>query len=456
MKHEPIVAISTARARAAIGIVRLSGEGLDAILKQVFRPRGSHGDIWTRLWDRRPHLGDFLGERGETLDEGLLLAMRGPRSFTGEDVVELHGHGNPWLLERLVGACLAAGARAAEPGEFTRRAYLNGRMDLIQADAVAQLIHASSERGLKAAQRLLSGELSRVLDELRHRIVDVMKWVEMAIDFPEEDVDPASDEQLLGMLREILRTVNGLIVSFRQGHRARAGARVVLCGRANVGKSSLFNQLLGFKRSIVADVPGTTRDVVDAELELEGMLVRVQDTAGLRETLDVLEEEGMGMTHEAIGGAELAVLVVDGSLPPSEDDRAVLETLSRLGAEWFGVHNKADMGLHPGWERMEGRWLDVSARSGEGLEALRQELVTRLVGADMGEGLLLTSRWQKEILERLVLNVEGAMGVIQAGMSPEATAFELYEALDRIDEVTGGHGREDVMNRVFAEFCLGK
>lgn len=452
MKHEPIVAISTARARAAIGIVRLSGEGLEGILARVFRPRGKRVD----LWDRHPHLGDFLGESGETLDEGLLLAMRGPRSFTGEDVVELHGHGNPWLLERLVNACIAAGARAAEPGEFTRRAYLNGRMDLIQADAVIQLIHASSERGLKAAQRLLSGELSRTLQDVQHRIIDVMKWVEMAIDFPEEDVDPASDGQLIGMLQELLGIVRRLIQSFRQGHRARAGARVVLCGRANVGKSSLFNQLLGFRRSIVADVPGTTRDVVDAELELEGMLVRVQDTAGLRETLDFLEEEGIGMTHEAIGGAELAILVVDGSEAPTRDDEAVLSTLARLTVEWIGVWNKADRGLHGAWSVIPGEWLSLSARSGEGLERLRELLVSRLVGREGGEGLLLTSRWQKEILERLVLNLEGAIRVIEAGMSPEATAFELYEALDRLDEVTGGNGREDVMNRVFAEFCLGK
>lgn len=452
MTRDPIVAVSTARARAAIGIVRISGDNLAPIVARVFHSKKPLDS----LSDRRPHLGTFLSEHGDPLDEGLLLWMKGPRSFTGEDVVELQGHGNPWILERIVNSVLAAGARAAQPGEFTRRAYLNGRMDLIQADAVIQLIHASSERGLQAARRLLNGALSQQLAGIQDRIVDVLKWVEMAIDFPEEDIDPASDAHLLDTLQSVRLEITRLITSFRQGHRARAGARVVLCGRANVGKSSLFNQLLGFRRSIVADSPGTTRDIVDAELELEGFLVRVQDTAGLRETLDVLEEEGIGMTREALGSADLVVLVVDGSRPPTEDDRAVLATVVRVGVPWLGILNRQDLGCDETWTTLPGQWLSTSARTGEGLETVRQALVQRLVGEEVGEAVLLTSRWQKEILEHLLQNIDGAIGVITSGMLPTATAYELYEALDRLDEMTGGHGRDDVMNRVFAEFCLGK
>lgn len=453
-----IVALSTPRGRAALGVVRVSGpaEKVERVVSGVFRSRGKRLERVEQLADRRPHLGEFLGEQGEVLDEGLLLWMRGPRSFTGEDVVELHGHGNPWLLERLVNAVLSAGARAAQPGEFTQRAYLNGRMDLIQADAVAQLIHASSERGLKAAQRLLSGELSERLQALRQRLVEVLKWVEMAIDFPEEDVDPASDERLLELLRRGMEEVEGLLKSYRQGQRARVGVRVVLCGRANVGKSSLFNALLGYRRSLVADVPGTTRDVVDAELELGGVLVKLHDTAGLRESVDVLESEGMGMTREVLGGAELAVWVVDGSRPPTGEDEEVAKVLSRVGVEWVGVKNKRDEGEVVGWEGFEGEWISVSAREREGLEQFREVLTRRLVGEGGEEGLLLTSRWQKEILERLVEHLSGAMRAIEHGMTPEVTAYELYASLDRLDEITGGQGREEVMNRVFADFCLGK
>lgn len=453
-----IVALSTPRGRSAIGVVRLSGprEKLAPVVARLFRPRVRRIQQVSDLADRRPHLGAFLSELGEVLDEGLLLWMPGPRSFTGEDVVELHGHGNPWLLERLVNAALSVGARAAQPGEFTQRAYLNGRMDLIQADAVAQLIHASSERGLKAAQRLLNGELSERLGALRVLLVEVLKWVEMAIDFPEEDVDPASDERLLELLGQALDEVEGLLKSYRQGQRARQGVRVVLCGRANVGKSSLFNALLGYRRSLVADVPGTTRDVVDAEVELGGLLVKLHDTAGLRESVDVLESEGMGLTREALGGAELAVWVVDGSQPPTGEDEEVGRVLTRVGVEWLGVKNKVDLGESKGWSGYGGEWVVLSARVQEGVERLREVLVRRLAGEGGEEGLLLTSRWQKEILERLVEHIRGAMGAIEQGLTPEVTAYELYASLDRLDEVTGGQGREEVLNRVFADFCLGK
>jgi tRNA modification GTPase len=398
----------------------------------------------------------MLDEQGQVLDEGLLLWMEGPNSYTGEDVVELHCHGNPWILERLVNVALVAGARAAEPGEFTKRAFLNGKMDLIQADAVIQLINASSERALRAARRLLSGQLSMQIEAVHGALVDVLKWVEMSIDFPEEEIEAATEEELLGSLRSISDELSRLVDSFRRGHRARGGARLVLCGRANVGKSSLFNRLLGYRRSIVADVPGTTRDVVEAWTELQGLALQLQDTAGVRETLDVLEEEGIGMTHEAIGAAELALVVVDGSVEETADDRRVLEAVQRSGVEWLGVANKADLGTLESWCRQPGVWVKVSSRQGRGFEELQSLIVERLVGAEMGEEVLLTSQWQKDILDGARANILRAIEVILSGLSPETTAFELYEALDRLDEVRGGRGREDVMDRVFAEFCLGK
>ena len=390
------------------------------------------------------------------LDEGLLIWMRGPRSFTGEDVVEFHCHGNPWILERLVNAAMVRGARAAEPGEFTRRAYLNGRIDLIQADAVMQIISASSDRGLKAARRLLSGELSRRIESLQTKLVDVLKWLEMAIDFPEEDIEPASEAQMSMTLWNVSTELHTLIKSFRRGHRARQGARVVLCGRANVGKSSLFNALLGFRRSIVADIPGTTRDLVEASIELGGLCFYLQDTAGLRDTLDVLESQGIDMARDAIQGADLLLLVVDGSTAMTSEDEKALHAVKDSGLGWLGVLNKCDQGSALEWAAMEGSWVPVSAQSNEGISRLQDLLLETMVGAEEGEELLLTSRWQKEVLERLLGNVETARSVMLSGLSPEATAFELYEALDRIDEIRGGSGRTDVMNRVFAEFCLGK
>jgi tRNA modification GTPase len=439
-----------------VGIVRLSGGDLSHLVGALFVSKRSG----LALRDRRPHLGKIRDERGQVLDEGLLLWFAAPHSFTGEDVVELHCHGNPWILERIVLAALALGARAAQPGEFTRRAYLSGRLDLVQADAVMQLISASSEKGVQAARRLLNGELSRQIQAIQAGVIDVLKWLEMAIDFPEEDIEPASDAQLLLGLQGLEGQLQRLCSSFRQGNRVRQGVRVVLCGRANVGKSSLFNRLLGYRRSIVADVPGTTRDVVESRLELGGISVLLQDTAGIRETLDVLESEGIDLTREAIGGAELALLVVDGSSPRQAEDEQVLALLRSSHLEWIGVLNKCDRGIHTDWadllQATEERWLATSSSEGEGLDPLQVELTRRVEGGADGEALLITSRWQKELLEKMVENVRQAAVCIRDELTPEATAFELYECLDRVDELLGTNGREAVLDRIFADFCLGK
>lgn len=449
---EAIVAVSTAKGQAAIGIVRVSGRDLSSILARVFRPRSTA----TLLRDRKAHLGNFLDETGAVLDEGLLLWFASPASYTGEEVAELHAHGNPWILERMVRAIIASGARTAEPGEFTRRAYLNGKLDLIQADAVIQVIEASSSRALAAARRLLSGALSRRVMAWRERLIGVIAQVELQIDFPEEDELYADGDWLDAELSEIGAEVEALLTSFRQGSRARQGARVVLCGRPNVGKSSLFNALLGYRRSIVSPNAGTTRDMIDGEWELGGLRIRLQDTAGLRKTRDEVEEAGLEMTAEALQGADLALVVIDESTSGGPVPGEVMEQVKTAGVEWLGVKNKCDLRLDLAGSDAEDGWWRVSAITGEGLSELRDEIQRRLGSQEKEEELLLTALWQKEILEGLLSSLMAARKLIHNRMLPTALAYELMEGLSLLDRVTGNSSREDVMDRIFAQFCLGK
>lgn len=449
---DAIVAISTAMGRAAIGIVRLSGCRLEDIVYAIFLARRPG----VNLKDRRVHLGTFVDSRGRTLDEGLLVWMPGPRSYTGEDVVECHCHGNPWILQRLMEEAIVAGARCAEPGEFTKRAFLNGRIDLIQADAVIQMINSDSEQSLLAARRLFAGELSGKINGIRDVLTGVLANLEVMIDFPEESSQARPMGELTRKVSEALALARELEKSARDGERARLGVRVVICGRPNVGKSSLFNGLLGYRRAIVAGTPGTTRDVVEGSLELEGLRVHLQDTAGLRDDADEVEAVGIGIAKESVDHADLVLAVFDGSRPRDHEDDGIVGYIGGRSKKWLGVLNKSDLGIDHSWFGELPKWHVLSAAKGDGLEALKVSVGQMLMGEKFGERLMVTSRWQKEILTEVVGNLERCLESMESGLTAEASAFEMYEALEGLEKMLGAGGREEVISKVFSEFCIGK
>ncbi len=453
---DTIVAISTPLGRGAIGIVRMSGRGLDGIVSRLFRPAGggAEGGL-ERLKDRRFHLGEILDSSGQVLDTGMLVWMEGPRSYTGEDVVELHCHGNPWILERVVGAAIDAGARAAGPGEFTRRAFMNGKLDLVQAEAVARVIAADSERALEAARRVLAGELSERLRAVREELLRAIEHLEVAINFPEDEVDPEGADRVHERIQGAWEQIQLLVESHARALLVREGVRVAICGRPNVGKSSLLNALVGRRRALVSPEPGTTRDVVEARIDVDGVAVWLQDTAGMRKGAGGVETEGMALAWDAIEGADLAVLVVDGAEPVEDEDVALRRELVARGISFAVVLNKSDLGVRNEWAADEGV-LVVSAIEGAGLNALKERLAAVAGGGDAGAVAMVCAEWQRDLLSEVLGELGDAVGAWESGLSVEAVVFNLYNAVERLDRILGGDVREDVVDRVFADFCIGK
>lgn len=447
-----IVAIATGKVKSAIGIIRISGHNIDSLVKKIFQKKEKNAN----LKDRKHHLGNIIDENGFVVDSGLLIWMPSPKSFTGEDVVELNCHGNPLILEKVLHSAIKAGARLAEPGEFTRRAFLNNKIDLIQAESVIQLINASSNQALKIANKLLSGDLSKKISQIETDIINVLKWLEIRIDFPEEDIEMVSDNYLIDKLTSVEIEISDLIISFEQGKKIINGMKVVFCGRSNVGKSSIFNKILGFKRSIVTDVPGTTRDIVDCFAELDGVSIQIQDTAGIRNTEDQIEKEGITLSFDAIKSSDLVVFISDGSNPPSSEDIYVLDFIKKQKNETIFVLNKNDISIDTSWLALNEEFINVSAKTSEGLDILKKELIKKLIPELSEDKIVLTSYWQKEVFVKSFENIKKAKENIINSLSPESISFELYEMLDHLNEIRGINSRENVINAVFADFCLGK
>lgn len=433
-----IAAIATGPAAGGIGVLRLSGPAALAAARRV--AKGLPG----ALTPRHAYFARFSDAGGAVLDEGLVLYFEGPRSFTGEDVVELHAHGAPRLLSLLLGEVLKeAGVRLASPGEFTRRAFLSGRLDLARAEAVADLVAAESEAQVRAAAAQLSGELTARLQAVHAPLLALQADVEGALDFPEEAEGAEAGAQ--ARLDEALGAVRALAADARRGALIRRGARVVLYGPVNAGKSTLFNALAGAQRALVDAEPGTTRDTLEARLELSGLAVTLIDTAGLREHAGRLEALGIGRTREALAGADVAVLV----LPP--------EATAEQRAAWRGevdpsrrveVRGKADLGGG------EATLLAVSGQTGDGLEALRVLLADRL-GAGAASGVLASSERHVAALEAVEEALSRARAATEVA-TLEVVAGELGLALHALAEVTGEDASEALLDAIFQRFCLGK
>lgn len=442
---ETIAAIATAQGRGGIGVVRVSGPDLG---RMAFTLTGSLPK------PRLAVLTRFLDAAGKEIDEGISLYFPAPHSYTGEDVLELQGHGGPVVMQMLLRRCLELGARLAEPGEFTRRAFLNDKLDLAQAEAVADLIEASTTEAARSAVRSLSGEFSRKVHELVERLVSLRTLVEATLDFPEEEIDFPHQTDIIGQLGCLTEDVGRILGRARQGSLLRNGLYVVLAGQPNVGKSSLLNRLAGGERAIVTSVPGTTRDALRETIQVNGIPLHIVDTAGLRETEDEIERLGIARSWKEIERADVVLLMLDARLGMSSVDHAIAARLP-AEVEQIALFNKIDLaGQKARCEESTGKvsiWL--SAKTGEGLESLQRELL-RVAGWQAGTEDVFLAR------QRHLLALQGAREHLQDAEKKfrqfELLAEELRLAQEALSSITGEFTADDLLGEIFSRFCIGK
>nr|MBO2510929.1 tRNA uridine-5-carboxymethylaminomethyl(34) synthesis GTPase MnmE [Gammaproteobacteria bacterium] len=451
--RDTIAAVATAQGRGGVGIVRVSGPRARAIAITLsgLEPKPRHA-----------HYGPWYGDDGEVIDEGILLFFPGPHSFTGEDVLELQGHGGPVVLDMLLRRCLELGARQARPGEFSERAFLNDKLDLAQAEAIADLIEASSEQAARNALRSLQGEFSRRVHTLTEKLIALRIHVEAAIDFPEEEIDFLADGQVLGQLEEVRRYLAEVLHEAGQGALLRDGMTVVIAGRPNAGKSSLLNALAGREAAIVTDIAGTTRDVLREHIHIDGMPLHVVDTAGLRATDDQVERIGVERALKAIEEADRVLLVVDSTSPEAADPFALWpEFLDRRPdpARVTLIRNKADLSGEPVEIETSADGhvtLSLSARSLAGLELLREHLKACMGYQQTAESGFSARRRHLEALRQAQAHLDhGHAQLTQAGAG-ELLAEDLRQAQKALGEITGAFSSDDLLGRIFSSFCVGK
>ncbi len=457
-KTETIAAIATPLGTAGVGLIRVSGPLAPELAPRIFRP--AHPNC---VWQSH-HLyhGDVVSADGQTvLDEVLATLMRKPHSFTGEDVLEISCHGNPLILQTILEQLLKLGCRLARPGEFSERAYSNGRMDLSQAEALAAMITAQSAKALQLELSQMKGSLGRRIDELRSLLVDALAHLEAAIDFSED----VSDREIPSVSGLILRADAGMEQLLSTYHQARLfteGLRVVIAGKPNVGKSSLLNRLAGRKKAIVTDIPGTTRDLITETVTLDGTCVHLTDTAGIRPPSDAIEKEGIDLVWQQMEETDILLLLFDGSKPLTDEDFQILEQSQNYDVKILTAVNKCD--LPPAWNNrlpdhpLYGKpLLSLSAKFGDGLEDLKKAITgSTNPGEPPSEGVMITRLRHKLALEKALARLREAQNCLTTGQSSEFAAFELSEALNALDEITGKNVPEDVLSRIFSSFCIGK
>ncbi|QGG46992.1 tRNA uridine-5-carboxymethylaminomethyl(34) synthesis GTPase MnmE [Heliorestis convoluta] len=468
MYQDTIAAVSTAIGEGAIGIIRVSGPEAIEIVRKVFKPKyGKTIDQWQ---SHTLHLGTVIHpDQGQPIDEVLVAWMKGPKTFTTEDVAEFHCHGGSLPLRETLEAILRAGARLAEPGEFTRRAFLGGRLDLAQAEAIMEVIQSKTRDGLGAALSQLEGHLSKKIKEVSDRLLQVMAHLEALIDFPEEDLPELSDEKLRTDLEIIKNELIGLLQRAQTGKVLREGWKTVIIGRPNVGKSSLLNALLDEQRAIVTDIPGTTRDAIEEMIDLGGIPLRLIDTAGIRETADQVEKIGVEKTLHYMEKADLILFVLDGSEKVTAEEKELLSSLKNRPA--IVLINKADL---------EERKIDqeevktithqkpiisISAREAWGLEEL-SKVIRQFVYGDEKEKTassleyerldLITQARHREAIERALQHIQQMIVDLELQTSPDFLTIDLRAAWEALGEITGHTVGEDVMDKIFSSFCIGK
>lgn len=441
---ETIAAIATAVGRGGIGVIRVSGSGLLSFAQAL---------TGKQPLARVAIVSNFSGADGRVIDTGLLLHFPAPHSFTGEDVLELHGHGGPVVMQMLLARCLQLGARLAEPGEFTRRAYLNGKLDLAQAEAVIDLIDAATTVAARSAIRSLQGEFSKEVNFLRAQLIELRSLVEATLDFPEEEIDFLEVADVAGRLDRLRAQLTLLLERAQQGHLLQSGLHVVLAGQPNVGKSSLLNSLAGDELAIVTPVPGTTRDLVRSTVQVEGIPLHVIDTAGLRDTNDPIEKIGIERAWREIERADIAVLIVDVRVGVDDADRAILAKLPARLAR-VTVYNKVDLTplVAERREHADGVVITLSAKSGEGVELLREEFL-RLAGWQPTEDVFIARERHLRALNETCQHLDSAREQMPR---LEVFAEELRVAHSALCTITGEFSSDDLLGEIFARYCIGK
>jgi tRNA modification GTPase len=451
-RRDTIVAVATATGRAGIGVVRLSGTDLQPYIDALLGAP-------TQLEPRRAHYGTFVDAKGQVLDQGLLLFFPAPHSFTGENVLEIQGHGGPVVLDSLVNRCLDCGARLARPGEFSERAFLNDKLDLAQAEAIADLIEASSSQSARSALRSLKGEFSSLIHALVNRLIEVRVYVEAAIDFPEEEIDFLADSKLRTNLHGLVEDLRDIQDRAKQGAILREGIKVVLAGKPNAGKSSLLNALAGQDTAIVTPVPGTTRDVLRERISLNGVPLNIVDTAGLRDTDDEVEKQGVLRAWVEIENADAILYVVDitsdshgqglESLWPAYSQRS-----NKTDQLVITVLNKVDL-LDTETNPPDDTLL-LSAKTGQGLDALKDKLLCAVGYSEHSEGIFSARRRHLDAIARALDFMQAGIDQLEGFGAGELLADDLRQAQQNLSEITGEFSSDDLLGEIFSSFCIGK
>jgi tRNA modification GTPase len=454
---DTICAISTPAGEGGIGIVRISGKKAHPITESIFRHRGERKKF-TPL-PRTLYLGYIINPNNNNeVDEVFTVFMNAPHTYTCEDIAEIHTHGGYAAQKVILSLILGCGARLAEPGEFTKRAFLNGRIDLLQAESVLDIIHSETDEELHYALKYLQGGLSQKIQKFQETLRNALAGMEALIDFPEEDIDINPDEIVL-LLESIKTDIENLVDSYYEGRGIKHGFEVLIAGKANVGKSSLLNTLLMKERAIVTPIPGTTRDLIEDTLYLHGIKIKIIDTAGIREPGNVVEEEGIKRVKQKISEVDLIIWLLDGSQPYSQDDEEVFRSIGRQNC--LIVINKID--LHQKLERdailgKGSEWIEISALKDRGLDILKEQIFAQFTtgGARKNNALLITNLRHRDALVKVRDNIEKALLLKEGGEPIEFIAFELREGLNHLAEITGETHNEDILQEIFSRFCIGK
>lgn len=456
MLFDTIAAISTPRGEGGIGIVRISGNNALDILEKIFKPKSGKAIKGLRNYSiNYGHIFD-----GKTLvDEVLVSIMKAPNTYTREDIVEINCHGGFVITEKVLEVVLKNGARIAEIGEFTRRAFLNGRIDLTQAEAVIDLIHGKTEKSVSLSLNQLRGDLKEQIEHLKKLVLDVAAHINVVLDYPEEGIDDPLPEHLVENLQEVLDTTDRLIRSYDKGKMIKEGIKTAIVGKPNVGKSSILNSVLKEERAIVTHVAGTTRDVIEEVVNLKGIPLVLVDTAGIRKTDDLVENIGVEKSKKLIESADLILFVVDGSRPLDEEDMKIHEAIK--AEKVIGILNKIDIKEDIDLSPLTkiSKWLEISAIKNQGIDEMEEEIYRHIIDEnieDSSQKITITNVRHKSALEKTKQYVENIFDTIHAGLPMDLMAVDIKGALDSLSEVTGEISSEDLLDHIFSNFCVGK
>ncbi|MGB9976608.1 tRNA uridine-5-carboxymethylaminomethyl(34) synthesis GTPase MnmE [Thermovenabulum sp.] len=460
MKEDTIAAISTPMGEGGIGIIRISGEESFKIAKKLFYPKSKIS--FEEMKPRTMYLGNIYDDEEKyVVDEVLLVKFKAPNSYTTEDMVEIHSHGGFTAVRKILNLVLRNGARLAQPGEFTKRAFINGRIDLSQAEAVIDIIRAKTDKALKVAVDQLKGKISEKIKEIMDSLLSVIALVEANIDFPEEEIPEASPDIILKNIYYNIERLNNLKEKAGAGKILREGISTVIIGKPNVGKSSLLNALLMEKRAIVTEIPGTTRDVIEEYINVKGIPIKIIDTAGIRDTKDPVEKIGVERAMEKVQGAELVLFVVDAFGELEEEDYKIIENIREK--RLLIIFNKIDLGQKIDEQKVKEllpgkRIVKISALRDEGIELLREEIYELIVNevGSLEEGIIITAQRHIEAINKAIESLKEAQITVENNLPMEISAIYIREAWEYLGEITGDSVKEDILDAIFENFCIGK